>query len=493
MTAANPAASGWIPAKQFIAGEWRQGRSEKTLPDINPFTGEELLGLQLASIEDLNDAYDSARDAQTEWAAAPPAERRRVLERAAEILDERRDEIAAWLAAESGSTVVKANIEIDSAIGITREAASYPHRVHGQILDSDIPGKEDRVYRDPLGVVGVISPWNFPLHLSQRSVAPALALGNAVVLKPASDTPVTGGLLIGKVFEDAGLPAGVLSVVAGAGSEIGDAFVEHPVPSLISFTGSTAVGRNVGALAASGEHLKHTALELGGNGPFVVLADADVDQAVRAAVMGKFLHQGQICMAINRIIVEDAVHDEFVEKFTQHVRSLPAGDPTDPKTVIGPIINAKQLEGLEEKISTAKDEGAKAVLQGSTDGQVLSPWVFTGVTPEMELAREEIFGPLAGIQRARDAEHALELANTTPQGLSGAVFTESAEAGLKFARRLQVGMAHVNDMPVHDEPHVAFGGVKNSGLGRFNGSWAIDEFTKDQTLTLQHEPRQYPF
>ncbi|MFF3036659.1 MULTISPECIES: aldehyde dehydrogenase family protein [Arthrobacter] len=493
MTAANPAASGWIPAKQFIAGEWREGRSHKASPDTNPYTGEELLTLQLASSEDLDDAYRSAQEAQPDWAATPPAERRRILERAADILEERRDEIAAWLAAESGSTAVKAAIEIDSATAITRESASFPHRVHGQILDSDIPGKEDRVYRGPLGVVGVISPWNFPLHLSQRSVAPALALGNAVVLKPASDTPVTGGLLIAKVFEEAGLPAGVLSVVAGAGSEIGDAFVEHPVPSLISFTGSTAVGKNVGALAASGDHLKYTALELGGNGPFVVLADADVDQAVRAAVMGKFLHQGQICMAINRIILEDSIHDEFVEKFTQHVRSLPVGDPSDPKTVIGPIINAKQLEGLETKINQAKEEGAETVLEGSTNGQVLSPWIFTGVTQDMELAREEIFGPIAGIQRARDAAHALELANATPQGLSGAVFTASAEGGLQFARKLQVGMAHVNDMPVHDEVHVAFGGVKNSGLGRFNGEWAVEEFTQDQTVTLQHEPRQYPF
>ena len=488
----NPAETGWIPAEQFIGGQWREGRSEKVLTDTNPFTGQDLLTMRQASREDLHEAYTAAAEAQKQWAAQPPAARRKVIERAAEILDERRDEIIAWLAAESGSTVLKSNIEVDSAIAITRESATFPHRVSGRILDSDVPGKEARVYRGPLGVVGVISPWNFPLHLSERSVAPALALGNAVVLKPASDTPVTGGLILAKVFEEAGLPAGVLSVVVGSGSEIGDAFVEHPVPKLISFTGSTPVGKNVGALAASGATLKHVALELGGNGPFVVLADADVDQAVRAAAMGKFLHQGQICMAINRIIVEAPVYDEFVEKFAAHVRGIKAGDPTDPQNVVGPIINAGQLEGLQEKIRLAQEEGARLVVEGSVDGQVLSPYVFADVTNDMELAREEIFGPIAGIQRADDAEHALALANDTDLGLSSAVFTSDLDRGVEFAKRMRAGMTHVNDITVQDESHIAFGGEKNSGLGRFNGEWALEEFTTDHTITVQRTPREYP-
>ena len=489
----SPALTDWIPAKQFIGGQWRDGRSEKVLTDTNPFDGTELLTMQQASREDLDEAYAAAEEAQKEWAARTPNERRAVIARAAEIFDERRDEIIAWLNAESGSTMLKANIEVASAASITREAATFPHRVAGKIMDSDTPNKELRVYRAPLGVVGVISPWNFPLHLSQRSVAPALALGNAVVLKPASDTPVTGALIIAKIFEEAGLPAGVLSAVVGAGSEIGDAFVEHPTPRMISFTGSTPVGKNIGALAATGATLKYTALELGGNSPFVVLADADVDQAVRAAAMGKFLHQGQICMAVNRIIVEDAVYDEFVEKFTAHVKTLNAGDPTDPKNVVGPIINAKQLEGLQTKIDTAKSEGARLVLEGEVRGQVLSPTVFADVTKDMELAREEIFGPIAGIMRAKDAEDALALANDTDLGLSSAVFTSNLEQGVKFARRIKAGMTHVNDFPVQDEAHIAFGGEKNSGLGRFNGEWAIDEFTTDHTISVQHAPREYPF
>ncbi|WP_332759535.1 aldehyde dehydrogenase family protein [Pseudarthrobacter sp.] len=483
----------WITGHQFIGGQWRDGNSPTALNVSNPFNGDGLVSIRQADITDLNAAYTAAETAQAAWAATSPAARQRVMLKAAQILEERREEIISWLVAESGSTVLKANIELGAAIGITNESASFPHRVQGRILESNTTGKENRVYRRPLGVVGVISPWNFPLHLTQRSIAPALALGNAVVIKPASDTPVTGGLILAKVFEEAGLPAGVLNVVIGAGSEIGDAFVEHPVPSFISFTGSTPVGQNVARLAASNEHLKHVALELGGNSPFVVLADADIDQSVRAAAMGKFLHQGQICMAINRIIVEDAVHDEFVERFTAHVRTLPVGDPADPSTIIGPVINSKQLQGLCEKIRLAKEQGAHVVLDGQVDGNVLPPHIFVDVTPDMEIAREEIFGPLVGIIRAQDEQHALELANDSSFGLSSAVFTGSPERGVAFARGIKAGMTHINDIPVNDEPHVAFGGEKSSGLGRFNGEWAIEEFTTDHWVSVQSSPRQYPF
>lgn len=485
--------TGWVPQQQFIAGTWREGGSQKTLTLTNPYTQGSLGSIRQASVTDLDEAYRAAAAAQQDWAATTPAVRQGVLFRAAEIIDARRQEIIDWLVAESGSTVLKANVEVAAARAITVEAASYPYRVHGRILESNVPGKENRVYRGPLGVVGVISPWNFPLHLSQRSVAPALALGNAVVLKPASDTAITGGLIIAKIFEEAGLPAGVLNVVVGSGSEIGDAFVEHPVPALISFTGSTPVGQNVGRIAAGGKHLKHVALELGGNSPFVVLADADLDQAVRAAAMGKFLHQGQICMAVNRIIVEDAVYDDFLRRFTDHVRTIKVGDPADPATVVGPVINRSQREGLLEKIRTAKAEGARVVLEGEVDGQVVPPHIFADVTPDMEIAREEIFGPLVGIQRVADEAQALAAANNTEFGLASAVFTGDLERGVAFAQGVKAGMTHVNDIPVNDEAHVSFGGEGNSGLGRFNGEWAIDEFTTDHWISVQHTPRQYPF
>lgn len=478
---------------QPIAGIWRKGAAGRALEVIDPFNGERLLNLPMANREDLDEAYRGAQEAQARWAAIGPTARGDVMRRAVAIFDARKDEIIHWIVRESGSTRIKAEIEWASARAITQESAGLPGRTHGRILPSDVPGKESHVYRLPLGVVGVISPWNFPLHLSARSVSPALALGNAVVVKPASDTPVSGGLLLARIFEEAGLPAGVLSVLIGAGSEIGDAFVAHPVPSFISFTGSTPVGRGIGRIASGGEHLKHVALELGGNSPFVVLADADVQAAVNAAVVGKFLHQGQICMAINRIIVEAPLLDEFTKRFVERVKTLPCGDPSKPQTVIGPVINARQLAGLQNKVAQAKKEGATVLAGGEPQGNVMPPHVFGDVTPDMEIAREEIFGPLVGILSARDAEHALELANRSEHGLSSAVFTGDLARGVAFARRVRAGMTHVNDMPVNDEANAPFGGEKNSGIGRFNGDWAIEEFTTDHWITVQNTPRGYPF
>ena len=478
---------------QPIAGQWRTGTAQRNLDVIDPFTQQTLLSLPMASREDLDEAYRAAQQAQGDWAAMGPTARGDIMRRAVAIFDERKDEIVDWLIREAGSTRIKAEIEWGSARAITQEAASMPGRVHGRILPSDVPGRESRVYRRPLGVVGVISPWNFPLHLSARSVSPALALGNAVVIKPASDTPVTGGLLLARIFEEAGLPAGVLSVVVGAGSDIGDAFVEHPVPSFISFTGSTPVGRNIGRITAGGEHLKHVALELGGNSPFVVLADADIEAAVNAAVVGKFLHQGQICMAVNRIIVEQPALEQFTQRFVERVKSLAYGDPSKAETIVGPVINAKQLAGLKDKVRIAQEEGATLLVGAEPQGNVMPPHVFGNVTPEMEIACEEIFGPLVGIQSARDASHALELANSSEYGLSSAVFTRDLAKGLQFAQGIRAGMTHINDMPVNDEANAPFGGEKNSGLGRFNGDWAIAEFTTDQWITVQSATRSYPF
>lgn len=479
--------------QQFIAGEWVKGRAGRQMESRDPFTDDLLVTIDMAGQDELDAAYDAAAKAQREWANKMPAERAAVMRKAVAIFDTRHDEIIDWLIRESGSTRIKAEIEWGSARNITEEAASFPLRTEGRILPSNIPGKESRVYRKPLGVIGVISPWNFPMHLSQRSVAPALALGNAVVLKPASDTPVTGGLLIAKIFEEAGLPKGLLSVIIGAGSEIGDAFVEHAVPKLISFTGSTPVGQGIAQKGGGGAHLKRLALELGGNNAFVVLDDADLDRAVASAIVGKFLHQGQICMAVNRIIVDASLHDAFVEKFVAHAKGLKRGNPADADTAIGPIINAKQLDGLKGKIAQAKEDGATLMLGGDPEGNVLPPHVFTNVTKDMDIAAEESFGPVVAILKARDEAHALELANATTFGLSGAVHSASTERAAAFARLMETGMTHINDHSVQDEPNAPFGGENNSGLGRFNGEWAIEEFTTDHWITVQHTKRDLPF
>jgi aldehyde dehydrogenase (NAD+) len=494
-TVASPAAP--HPYEGFdrlpIAGTWRQGRSDKVLSDRNPYDGAELVEIRQASREDLDTAFENATKVQAAWAAELPGVRVDVIRRAAAIFEARREEVVSWLIREAGSTRLKANLEWASSHAILVWSASAPDLVEGKNLPTDIRGKEGRVHRKAVGVVGVISPWNWPLHLSSRSVVPALAVGNGVVVKPSSDTPVTGGLLLVKIFEEAGLPPGLLSVVVGGGNEIGDAFVTHPVPRVISFTGSTLVGRRIAELAAKAAILKRVDLELGGNGPFVVLDDADLDHAVEAATFGKFLHQGQICIAINRIIVDASIHDAFLDRFVQRVRTLKVGNPDEPDTVIGPIINQSQLDRLVARIGKAPEAGARLVVGGEPHELVLPPHVFADVTNDMDLAREEIFGPVAPVIRAVGADEALRIANDTAYGLAGAVFTRNLDRGAHFAQQMQVGMAHVNDQSVVDLPNSPFGGEKNSGIGRFNGTWVIEAFTTDQWVTVQHTPRRYPW
>jgi aldehyde dehydrogenase (NAD+) len=477
---------------QYIGGSWRPGHSGRVEKDIDPYTGETVAEMTLADRSDLDEAYRLAAEAQPEWAAMAPAFRSGIIRRAAAIMESRREEIVTWLIREAGSTRIKARLEWESTHAIMLAAAALPYRVEGKILPDDVPSKESRVYRKPVGVVGVISPWNWPLHLSARSVIPALAVGNTVVLKPASDTPITGGLLLARILLEAELPEKILSVIVGAGSEIGDAFVTHPIPRVISFTGSTPVGRHIAKLASEAPIIKRVELELGGNGPFVVLEDAAIDLAVEAGVFGKFLHQGQICMSVNRFIVVESRYDTFVQRFTDRVKRLKVGNPSEPDTVIGPVINHSQLQKLLERIGHARESGLRQLVGGDPEGLILPPHVFADVSNDHPLARDEIFGPIAPIIRARDEEDALRIANDTEHGLSGAVFTRNLERGAWFARRMEVGMAHVNDAPVIDLPNAPFGGEKNSGIGRFNGDWAVQAFTTDQWVTIQETPRHFP-
>jgi aldehyde dehydrogenase (NAD+) len=473
-----------------IAGSWRQGRSGKVAADHDPYSGASILEIPLADARDVDEAYRGAAATQRRWATALPQERRDVLERAAHIVELRQEEIVDWLIKESGSTRVKALLEWKLLHEGLFEYATYPFHSEGRILPASIPGKENRVYRRPVGVVGVISPWNFPIHLSIRSVGPALAAGNAVVLKPASDTPVTGGLLIAKILEEAGLPPGLLSVIVGASKDVGDVFVDHPIPRVISFTGSTEVGRRIGEHC--GRNVKRACLELGGNGPFIVFEDADLERAVEAAVAGKFIHQGQICLAINRILVESKIHDAFVDRFVRRVASLRVGDPADPKTAIGPIINRAQLDSILRKVDGTIARGAHVMLRGQVSGLVLSPIVLAHVTNDMPAAHEEIFGPVAPVIRFDGEEEAIRIANDTEYGLSSAVFTRDGERAMRVARRIEAGMTHINDWPVNDEAHMAFGGEKASGLGRFGGRWALEELTTVHWISVQETRRHYP-
>jgi aldehyde dehydrogenase (NAD+) len=473
-----------------IGGRWRAGGAGKTRQDTDPWSGVPLTEIPLADLDDLNEAFRSAVRAQREWATRPPAQRAEVMLAAADVLAARKDEITGWLVHESGGTLAKAELEWKLVRSVMLEAASMPHHVTGAIMPSDIRGKESRVYRQPAGVVAVISPWNFPMQLSNRSVAPALATGNAVVLKPASDTPVTGGLLLARIFEEAGLPPGVLSVLAGSGSDIGDAIVSHPVPSVVSFTGSTAVGEGITRKAG----VKRLSLELGGNGPLVVLDDADLEAAAEAAVFGSFFHSGQICMIANRVIVDLAVLDDFLSLFVDRVGSLRAGDPSDPRTDVGPVINERQLASIQDKVRRALSAGARQLLGGSPSGPaglLLPPHVLLG-GDDVATAREEVFGPVITVVPAAGEDDALRIAKDTEYGLSSAVFTRDLERGTEFALRVQAGMTHVNDSPVNDDANTAFGGVKASGIGRFGGQWAVSEFTTEHWVSVQRVRRPFP-
>ncbi len=478
---------------QAIAGRWRSGRSGNVLPVRNPWDGSLLCEIAEADAGDVDEAFRAAAAAQRGWAQTLPTQRADVMRRVALLMEARREEIVRWLVREAGSVRLKAEMEWATVRAIVLESSTLPSRAHGRILYGDFPGKENRIYRQPAGVVAVISPWNWPLHLSARSVVPALALGNAVVTKPANQTPITGGLLFARLFEEAGLPPGVLNVVVGPSKTIGDPFVQHPASRVVSFTGSTPVGRHIGQLAVTASRIKKAMLELGGNGPLVVLEDADLETAVHLAVVGRFLHQGQICMSANRIIVPDRLHDAFVERFVDRVRQLKVGDPDDPQTAIGPVIDQAQLDKLMLLAEGARAEGARHVHGQPPQGLVLPPQVFDRVKADMRLARTEIFGPIAPILRVRDDDEALRVANDTDAGLSSAVVGRDAERALQFAQRVEAGMTHINDVPTIDMPTMPFGGEKNSGLGRFGTEGVIDAFTSEHWISVQHGSPMFPF
>ncbi|MEV8452021.1 aldehyde dehydrogenase family protein [Streptomyces sp. NPDC052095] len=478
-------------AQQYIDGEWRQGKGSWDIIDFNPYDGEKLASITVATAEEVDQAYRGAQEAQRAWGETNPYARRTVLERALRIVEEREAEISDAIVAELGGTRLKAAFELHLAKEFLRESVQLALRPTGQILPSPTEGKENRVYRVPVGVVGVISPFNFPFLLSLKSVAPALALGNAVVLKPHQNTPVCGGTLVAKVFEEAGLPAGLLNVVVTDIAEIGDALLEHPVPQVISFTGSDKVGRHVATVCAA--QLKSAVLELGGNSALIVLDDADLDYAVDAAVFSRFVHQGQVCMAANRILVDRAVEKEFTEKFVAKVASLPVGDPADPATVIGPLINSSQAEAVSAVVEQAVAAGATALLHGPTEGNLVSPSVLTGLAADAPVLSQEIFGPVALLIPFDGEDEAVRIANDTPYGLSGAVHTGDVERGVRVGRRIHTGMIHINDGTVHDEPIVPFGGEKSSGLGRLNGDAMVEAFTTQKWISVQHGRSGFPF
>ena len=476
-----------------IGGEWTDATGGGTFEDTDPFTGDVVASIPAGTREDAKRAIEAADKAFPAWSQSPPAERQRIFLKAADILESRAEEVGSWLTRETGCTFGFAMFQLQFVQGLFRQAAALGYQPMGEIIPSDT-GAFAMGIRRPVGVVGAIAPWNAALILPARSFASPVALGNTVVLKPSEHSPYVGGLLFAEIFSEAGLPEGVLNVVTHAPGEAGpiaDELVENPLVRVINFTGSTEKGRRIAE--AAGRNLKRVVLELGGSNPLIVLADADLDYAVDAAAFGAFLHQGQICMSARRIIVEQPIAEALTERLVEKTKGLKAGDPKEQDTIIGPLITGEALETVKSRVDDVVAEGAKLLAGGEAEGSVYRATLLADVPKDSEFARVETFGPVATIEVVENADEAVERANDTTYGLSAGIITSDPDRGLALAQRIESGIVHVNDQPVADEPQMPFGGVKDSGFGRFGGAAAINEFTDLHWVTVKSGAHPFPF
>jgi benzaldehyde dehydrogenase (NAD) len=475
--------------ERVFATDWRPAVGGG-MDVLEPATGTVITRVGNAAAEDVRRAAAEARAAQPGWAALPYEQKAQILRKAATLLEENQGELIYWIMRETGGIEAKAGFEIHMVANILQRAASMVTEPRGVMLPSD-PGRMSLARRIPRGVVGVISPFNFPLILSSRAVAPALATGNAVVLKPDPRTALSGGFILARIFEEAGLPKGVLHVLPG-GAEAGEAMCSDPNIAMISFTGSTRAGRRVGEIA--GKHLKKVQLELGGKNVVIVLDDADLDLTASAIAFGGWFHQGQICMTTGIVLVQQEIAEELTKKLADKAKHLPVGNPTSGQVALGPIINRAQLQRVDSIVKDTVNAGAKLAAGGTFDGPFYRPTVLTGVKPGMRSFSEEVFGPVLSLLTFTTDDEAVAIANNNDYGLSAGVFSASVGRAMAIADQLHTGLLHINDQTVADEPHIPFGGTGASGNGSSIGGPANwDEFTKWQWVTIQNKPGPYPF
>lgn len=475
----------------YVGGQWVA--TAKTFSDLNPSDNSVWARIPDGNRRQAVEAIEAAQAGFSAWSDLPFNQRSKYMLKVAAVFEKRKMEVAKALQAEAGGWYGKGMFEAGYLPELFEAAAASNYTQVGEILPS-LHGKLSMAVRRPMGVITVISPWNFPCVLSGRGIAFALAAGNTVVLKPSSETPYCGGLLFAEVFDEAGVPEGVLNVTTCSKENlagVGDELIEHPLVKGISFTGSTPLGRQIAAKA--GAHLKKCCVELGGKDCLIVCDDADMDRATGAANFGSFMHQGQICMSVEKVLVQASIFDEFLKRFVERAAKLKVGDPTaDESNVIGPLINDKQVAHMKEQIDDALAKGAKLVLGGGITGRFVEPTIMTEVTADMKLYREETFGPVIPVIPFRTDEEAVALANDTEFGLSSGVITKDENRGLAIAQRLETGMCHINCSSVNDEPIVPFGGSKASGLGRHGGRWSTEAFTETRWITFERGGRNYP-
>jgi acyl-CoA reductase-like NAD-dependent aldehyde dehydrogenase len=480
--------------RHFIGGTWADAASGRTYDNRSPWSGKVIGAVAAGDDEDAGRAIEAAHTAFGQWSQAAPARRQTVFLRAADVLEGRRRSVQEALALETGCGSQFGEIQVDFAVSLLRQAAQLPYRPIGELLASDVPGTQAVAVRRPVGVVGAIAPFNASLTLSGRAIAGPLALGNTVVLKPSEESPYTGGALWAEILQEAGLPAGALNVVTHAPGEAGviaDAMLASRHVKRINFTGSTPTGRRLAEKA--GTRLKRVVLQLSGQNPMIVAEDADVDYAVEAAAYGAFLHQGQLCMCARRIYVARPVADDFLAKFAAKVATLPMGDPADPATVVGPVINEWALATLERRVKQAVDAGARILAGGQPQPPCYPATVLVDVPPDTELAESETFGPIVTVEVVESAEEAVAHANRSELGLVASIISRNVPRALRLAARLEVGIVHVNDQTVNDEPQMPFGGVKDTGWGRFGIGVATEEFTELQWISAREQNRTFSF
>ena len=482
--------------QNFIGGEWRNSQSGETFVSTNPAHTSEVIGrYQKSTAADIEDAIDVAVRAQPGWAATPAPERGEILLRAALLLDEEKEELATLMTREMGKLLKETRGDVQTAIDVAKYVAGEGRRAEGETVPSALPNKFCMTMRQPIGIVGIITPWNFPLAIPAWKTLPALLAGNAVVLKPASDTPLLV-LKLADILQRAGLPTGVLNVVTGPGSTLGDALVSNKRVNMISLTGSTEVGRRVAEIC--GRDLRRCALELGGKNAVIVLEDADLDLAVASVTLGAFGTTGQRCTATSRVIVQKSVQKVFTDRLVAAAEKLRVGDGLDPDVDMGPLVNTGRVKAVQEYAEIGKQEGAKLVLGGSPltggdyrEGAYYEPTIFTDVAPSMRIAREEVFGPLLSIVPIDSYEEAIKVANSTEYGLSTAIFTESSRLSFRAMRDIESGLVYINAPTTGAEIHMPFGGMKASGNGhRELGKKAVEEFSETKTIFVSYPARK---
>ncbi|HEX7386219.1 MAG TPA: aldehyde dehydrogenase [Castellaniella sp.] len=477
----------------LIAGEHCAAHNGGTFERRNPLDGQVATTAPAATPEDARAAVQAAADAFASWSQLGPGARRQMLVRAADALASRKEAFTAAMATETGASALWAEFNVDLAAGMLREAAALTSQIGGEVIPSDVPGNLAMGVRVPAGVVVGMAPWNAPVILGVRAIATPLACGNTVVLKGSELCPATHGLII-ESLQEGGLPKGVVNFITNApqdAAQVVEALVAHPATRRVNFTGSTRVGRIIGGLCA--RYLKPVMLELGGKAPLVVLDDADLETAVNATAFGAFANSGQICMSTERIIVDEKIADVFIERLVNKAKGLPLGDPRKGPVVLGSLVDMSAVHRCNEMIDDAVSKGATLLCGGKADNTLMPATLLDHVTPAMRIYGEETFGPVKAIVRVAGEEAAVTCANDTAYGLSSAVISADVARALRVAARIQSGICHINGPTVHDEPQMPFGGVKDSGYGRFGGKAGVEAFTELRWLSVQTTPRAYPF